>query len=372
MKLTQISLQHFRNISEVTLDLSPGVNIFVGQNGQGKTNLIEAIFALSLSRPFRSRAKEVFLQHDQDFGRVKGVVQITESEEEELEIFWQQSASKKNGTVFRKNGVERSSTEFLKSKHFFAVLFSPEDMEIPFAAPKQRRQFLSRVLAPLFPDYLIASLQYDKVLRRRNKLLQEFPRGHIQKMEFDFWDSELSKWGQVLEKFREEFFMFLEQNIAEKYKLISQEKNKIQDMLSVRYLPSIPKDKDFFQVLANSFSKDARYGSTQKGPHRDDFELLINGKPLEQVASRGEIRSAIIALKLCERDFVAEHTSLFPVLLLDDVFSELDEVRRDALLQIFTNDQVFVSTTDLPKISNTKKQKIFEVRAGQIQENSSS
>jgi DNA replication and repair protein RecF len=360
MFLKSIALQHFRNISQLELEFSEGINIFRGDNGQGKTNIIESIFALALSRPFRSREKNVFIEHGAQFSKIEGTVNVDSGQEELLEIFWDQSG-RGGQTVFRKNKVQKTSTAFLEQKHLFAVLFAPEDMELPFATPKKRRQILSRVLSPLFPEYLTALVKYEKVLKRRNKLLSDFPKGHIKKMEFDFWDTELVKWSQVITKYRREFFQFLTLKIGEKYELISRK----NDTLLTHYMPSVQEHDDFLKVLEKNFHLDVRYGATQRGPHRDDFFLELNSRPLEEAASRGEIRSAIIAFKLCERDFIAEHTSLFPVMLLDDVFSELDEFRRKALLDIVRSNQVFISTTDTSKF-HTKKAHTFVVKEGRV------
>lgn len=361
MYLSSLQLQHFRNIAEAHLEFGKGINILVGQNGQGKTNILEAIFALALSRPFRSREKEVFIEHHADFARLKGMVHCGNNEEETLEIFWEQRS--KSSAVFQRNRVQKNSAEFLSSKHFFAVLFAPEDMELPFAAPRVRRQFLSRLLSTLFPEYLAAALKYEKVLKHRNKLLQEYSEGTAQKMEFDFWDAELTKWAEVLETYTIQFFEFASTRLTQNYHAISQKK----DRLTLKFIPSVAPEEDFFAVLQKNFSRDVRYGSTQRGAHRDDFALLLNDHPLEAVGSRGEVRSALLALKLCERDFIAEQTSVAPVLLLDDVFSELDEERRTALLKVFENTQVFISSTHLPEIPNTNSTFIFRIQAGKIE-----
>ena len=207
-------------------------------------------------------------------------------------------------------------------------------------------------------------VNYEKILRHRNSLLISYHMGKTKKMEFDFWDSELVKWSKVLIRHRLAFAEAVSANLSRKYHEISHKKDKIE----FRFLPSIAAAADFFEVLSRNFRQDTMLRSTQKGPHRDDFQILLRGNPLEETASRGEIRSALIALKLCERDFVAEVTSLFPVLLLDDVFSELDEDRRSALLEIFQDDQVFITTTHLPKFSKKKKVavKVFEVTAGKF------
>ncbi|MBI5414706.1 DNA replication/repair protein RecF [Candidatus Peregrinibacteria bacterium] len=358
MHISSISLSHFRNISETTLNFSPKMNIFTGKNGQGKTNLLEAIYALSLSRPFRSREKSVFIQEEAEYSKITGEIILENTEKEILEIFWEQGTGKSGRTIFRKNGVQKSAGEFLKTKHFFTVLFAPEDMELPFASPKYRRQYFSRILSPLFPDFLSASLNFEKILKHRNKLLIDFPKGKVQKMEFAFWDAELEKWAKVLHTYRQKYAEFLQRNLQKKYRELFHK----NDALDIFYLPSVPHDADFFETLEKNFHQDVHLGSTQKGPHRDDFQIIFHGKPIAEVGSRGEIRSTIIALKLCEQDFITEETSFSPVLLLDDVFSELDEDRRKVILHAFSNTQIFVTATEMPKMR--RKMEVFEVKRG--------
>ncbi len=358
MHLTHITTENFRNLQSKELKFAPGITIFVGQNAQGKTNILEAIYTFSLSRPFRSNTKEVFTMQGKDFSRITAKVHVGQ-DVENLQIFWGDTGTKKSQTICKKNDVQLSPTEFLKQKHFFAVLFAPEDMELMSNAPQKRRRFLSRILSPLFPEYLEALLKYEKVLKHRNKLLSEFPKGKIQKQEFDFWDAELVKWGEIIQKYRQEFADFTHQHITRKYQSVSETNEEVKFL----YTPSIKSGESFFKTLEKSFAHDVRYGSTQKGPHRDDFQILLRNQPLEETASRGELRSALVALKLCERDFIAEVTSFSPVLILDDVLSELDEKRRGALLKNFENQQVFISCTHLPEKFEGE---VFEVREGKI------
>lgn len=239
MYLKSLSVEHFRSHTKKKWEFEHGVTLLVGENGIGKTNILEAISSLAFTRPFRSREKEVFIQYEKPYAKISGT---TENPHESLDIFWETASGKK--TVFRHNGIPIPPSEYLKKKALQAVLFSPEEMNLPFSAPKVRRTFLASVLAPIFPDYFEASLKYESVLRHRNRLLGEYREKRVQKEEFHFWDLELEKWGKIILAKRREFFVFANQEISQEYKEIAGEEAE----LSVALEESIP-DEAFQEHL---------------------------------------------------------------------------------------------------------------------------
>ncbi len=369
MELSGLTIEHFRNIRKTDLHFSPGINVFLGKNGQGKTNLLEAVSALSLSRPFRSREKEVFVQEGSPHATITGAAKAEDGSEETLRIFWELGPVPGGRTVFFRNDVEFTATEYLRTKGFAAVLFSPEDMVLTSAPPKMRRNYLSQVLSPLIPEYLKALLEYERVLKQRNRLLIECGANKVRPEEFHFWDTALVKNGEIIMEKRKEFFSSVAPRFPRFYHALSRKKESVE----IRYLPSIPPPEDFASLLGRSFQNDVRLGSTQKGPHRDDFEILCRGKPLSETASRGEVRTAMIALKLSEREFITGKTGKNPVLLLDDVFSELDEDRSGALMDLLQKSQIFLTGTHVPeggllrRIFSVNKGKIREIRSSPVQ-----
>lgn len=359
MKIQSLSLENFRNYSQKTIEFSGGVNLILGENGVGKTNILEAIFALSFSKPFRSSTREVFLLHASEYGRVSGKFSESDSDiPETLEIFW--GISPKKISVYKKNDIKISASEYIHSKKFLSVLFSPEEMNLPIASPEQRRKYLSRVLSPLFPEYFEASLKYNSVLKNRNSLLKKYFEGGVHTSEFFFWDLELTKYHEVLQKFRHLFFDSVNQKISEYYSSIA----KTPEIAFLEFIPSVEKNQNFLDILERNFEIDVRRGRTTEGSHRDDFSFLLRGIPLEEAASRGETRTTILALKRCEQDFVTEFGKSSPILLLDDVFSELDILHQEHLLSSISNSQAIITTTEMHVIfseAQTKNMKIHQL-----------
>lgn len=355
MRLKTLSLEQFRSHESESWEFSPGITLLVGENGIGKTNILEAISALAFTRPFRSREKGVFISHTKEYAKISG--SITGKHEETLDIFWESASGKK--TVFRHNGVTFSPSEYLQKKSFQAVLFSPEEMNLPFSAPKVRRTFLSSVLAPVFPDYFEAALKYESVLRHRNRLLSEYGEGRAKKEEFDFWNTELEKWAKVILARRREFFHFTNGVLSALYGEISG-KNAV---IEIRSEETISPELNFQEALAKSFAKDVAMGATSLGPHRDDFSFFLDGNLISEAGSRGEVRSALLALTFAEQAFLEQHTGLAPLLLLDDVLSELDEHRQENLLARLTGFQAIITTTQVPSFLK-KSSAVQVVRIG--------
>ena len=341
MKIDSLLLENFRNYEQKKIEFSEGVNVILGENGIGKTNILEAIFTLSFSKPFRSQKREVFLKHNAEYGKISG--EFSGSGDEKLEIFW--GVSPKKVSVYKKNDIKISASEYIHQKKFLSILFSPEEMNLPISAPEQRRKYLSRVLSPLFPEYFEASLKYNSLLKNRNALLKKYAEPHstVEKSEFFFWDLELSKYHAILQKFRIQFFERVNQKISQYYSDIA----KTPEKAEIQFIPSLTPEQNFLDILEENFDIDVRRGRTTEGSHRDDFVFLLRGVPLEEAASRGETRTTILALKKCEQDFVQEFGKSSPILLLDDVFSELDIFHQEHLLKSISGYQSIITTTEL-------------------------
>lgn len=285
MQIHSLVLENFRNYDQKKIEFSGGVNVILGENGVGKTNILEAIFTLSFSKPFRSQRREVFLKHEAEYGKISG--KFSGEGGEILEIFWGLSPQKIN--VYKRNDIKISASEYIQEKKFLSVLFSPEEMNLPISAPEQRRKYLSRVLSPLFPEYFEATLKYNSVLKNRNALLKKYAeqgriggRGMgVEKSEFFFWDLELSKYHGILQKFRHQFFDAVNEKISEYYSAIA----KTPEAVVLEFLPSLRADQNFLDILDQNFENDVRRGRTMEGSHRDDFSFLLRGIPLEEAAS---------------------------------------------------------------------------------------
>lgn len=348
MPLHTLTLENFRNHSQSTVEFGEKNTIFIGQNGAGKTNLLEALYSFAILRPFRASKREVFVRDKEPFARV-----ILKKDDDLLEIFWETAPAR---TVFKKNGVIMRTAEFLNQKNFFAVLFAPDDLNLPFVAPGERRKIFARTLGGLFPDYFTAHLRFEKVLKRRNRLLQDQALAH----EFAFWDEEFATLSTLLTARRAEFIDFLNTRLADYFSQIAGRKSDLR-------ADFVPSSDDITVDLSKNFVRDLAIGSTSRGAHRDDFVFYLRGEPLAEQASRGEVRSAILAFRLAERDFIREKTGSAPVLLFDDVFSELDHQRAEAFLALVRDEQAVITTTDLDGLDfDLMKARVYAVAEGGI------
>ncbi len=333
--LRHLSLQNFRNHARLVADFAPEGAIITGANGSGKTSILEAIFLLSTLRSFRHRSMEHVVQEGMSDCEV-----IATTDAEEFALRWQFSPRKK--TVLRRNNVVISTPELLKRKAFFAVLFSPEELQLPFLPPRDRRRFLNRLLTPLFPAHLKDLRTMDKVLESRNALLKRIAEGVATRAELEFYDQAFAEVSRQVTALRQRFFDEAQTAIARFYQTIS----GTAATLRIRFVADV--NENITEILTQEYQRDLARGTTSRGAHHDDFCFLLDGQPLESHGSRGEVRSAILALKMAERDFVHTITKQEPVLLLDDVFSELDADRRRHLMEFIAGRQCFVTTTDTP------------------------
>ncbi len=353
MKLKKLQLENFRNypVYKQKFNSKKNITIFIGENGAGKTNLLEAIYVLSIGKSFRTNTKEELISWEKDFFRCSGEIQI-ENDDISLEVF--SSPNKKN---FKKNGVNLINNQYIGE--FLTVLFHPEDLNILYLAPSLRRKYLDILLSQTDKKYLEALINYKKILKQRNALLSNMQNQFFkQEKSFDEFNKDLEVWnqnlvdyGDFLIKKRLNFIEFAGKILTNLYNSISDNKNNI----SVKYKSTVSGDYDknlFYKELNNKNKRDIIYGATTIGPHRDDLLFFIDEKEFSSTASRGEFRTLLIALKLAEIEFIQEKTGEKPVLLLDDVFSELDIKRQNKLISILESYQTIITATDLEKIEN--------------------
>jgi len=332
----------------------------VGPNTSGKTNLLEAIYLLATGKSFRAGVEREMISYGQEIARVQGKI---ESEEgiQALEIVLtpgqvgSERVAKKKYSI---NKVGKRMMDFVG--HLRCVLFGPEDLEIIVNSPSTRRDYLDRVLEQVDREYRRASLSYQKGLRQRNKLLEQIREEGKPRSILFFWDKLLIENGEVITRKREEFIEF-----------INQQPDYFGD-LNIQYDQS-PISPARLEKYAG---EEVAAGMTLVGPHRDDFRITLidadinaeergnEGRDLSVYGSRGEQRTAVFSLKLGELEYVAERTGERPVLLLDDIFSELDHERRKKLLEVIPQQQTIITTTDihLVDLAYRKKVKLIELK----------
>lgn len=334
MQIQTLKLEHFRNYESFKLDFEKNVLLIKGKNARGKTNLIEALFALSIGKSFRIKDLSEGIEWGQEYLRIQGFL----VDGTELELFY--SSRPRRQKMSKINGVKKKLNDFVGN--FLSVLFTPEDIDLISAAPGMRRRFLDILLSQVSHSYLIQLLTYQKILKQRNKLLKAILEGKSEEDELDFWDMKLVEHGTEVIRERQIFFEKTKDFLQEQYQNISGK----EDKLELHYLGKIKDIANYAEKLRSHHRRDILLTETSLGPHRDDFEFILNDKPITSFGSRGEYRSSILALKLSEVNFIEKQTDKKPILLLDDVFSELDSERQKYLLETIQNQQTVITTTD--------------------------
>jgi DNA replication and repair protein RecF len=322
VRLTSLQLRNYRNYSR--LDLEPGnnLNVFLGANGQGKTNLLESVALLALSTSPRARRDSELVGPIAPEARVTALVEGG-GRRAEIRI----SIRVEGERARRRIEVDGQARRAVDLPGLFRVtLFWPDDLNLVKAGPEHRRRLLNEMLVQVRTGYARALSRYTRVLEQRNSLLKQVAMGEQPPSALEVWDLELARLGAELVEARRQAVADLAVTAAAGHAAISG-----GEELELRYAG--PPDGDLLAALQRSRGEDLRRGSTSVGPHRDDIVIRLNGRDARAFASQGQQRTAVVSIKLAEASVVAEMTGERPVLLLDDVLSELDASRRGALLE---------------------------------------
>lgn len=331
MLLKTLQLQHFRSYPSKTVTFSPDTTVIVGPNTAGKTNTIEAIYLLTTGKSFRAEKDTEMISYGQDIGRVKAVV-----DDVQLEVLLATGQYAKGSMMkrFLVNGVAKRRTEFCD--HLQSILFSPVDLEIVLEAPGTRRRFLDDVLEQVSTEYRVALAEYTKGIRRRNALLSLVQEtGRKDKGQFVYWDELVIRYGSILTRYRETFIDYINTSQKDVFDLV------------VTYDNSVISE----ERLAKYEQAEIASGVTLVGPHRDNFFVYMNGQDGEKTAevrlygSRGQQRLAVLQLKLLQLSYIENALGRRPLLLLDDIFSELDDGHIRLVSDMVKLQQTIVTTT---------------------------
>jgi DNA replication and repair protein RecF len=340
MKITNIKMKNFRNYPDLDLAITSDMVILSGPNAVGKTNLLESVYFASLFKSFRDDAEFIFMK-----GSETAEVQIAvdrEGEQHVIEVYLEKR--EKIYANFKIDGVKKKRKE--AQGYLSVVVFEPTDVDIFTRTPETRRKYLNMVLSQKNPAYLESLANYKRVLSQKNRLLQDIRSGNAQRDALAAWNEQLVSLGVEIVMGRKRFVNFLNQNISEVYTAIS----KFQRTVEVIYETLEGDDaqqvrESFEQALVRLQDKEVALATSLVGPHRDDFFLQSEGLYLVPFSSRGEQRSQILALKILELEYLSRGDDK-PILLLDDVLSELDESRRTFLLKYLQGKfQTFITTT---------------------------
>ena len=357
MYISTLKLEHFRNYDGLELSFSRGTNLFYGDNAQGKTNILEAIYFCGTTRSHRTSRDRELIKFDADEAHLR-----MEMMKKDIDYRIDMHLKKARAKGIAINGIAiRKAQELIGLGHF--VFFSPEDLGIIKNGPSERRRFLDMELCQLDQIYVSSLADYNKVLLQRNKLLKDLSFRPQDIDTLDVWDEQLVRYGSSLIRSREKFVEKLSEIILPIHEKLSGGKEKI----CVGYEKNVSAD-EFARTLAAGRDKDLYLKSTETGPHRDDLSFTVNGIDIRHFGSQGQQRSAALSLKLAEIELVKEATGDIPVLLLDDVLSELDTNRQHYLLDSIGEIQTFITCTGLEEYENSPVQidRIFHVDNGSV------
>ncbi len=340
--ITAVRLQQFRSYIDSSFEFGAGVNIIVGPNGSGKTNLLEAILCIARGTSYRV-PDDGLIQFGRDWLRIDATTEPKQTRTLKIMTAPQQTKT-----------YEIDSTQFVRFPAHQAipvVLFEPNDLGLLHGAPELRRNYLDDILEQTNPGFSSFRRNYRRVLAQRNALLKT---GRRSPDELFPWNLRMSELGAVIARARAELVTRFDAELAEQYESIARNKQRVH----MRYAHQFPIERyetNFIHKLESSFERDRERGFTGSGPHREDCMVSFGETPVGLVASRGETRSVILALKILELAIVTERCGKAPLLLLDDVFSELDSTRRQAITSHLQTHQTFLTTTDADSTSGTRE-----------------
>lgn len=350
--LTYIRLQHFRSYDDAEFEFAPGVNVIAGPNASGKTNLLEAILVVSRGSSYRARDVEL-IQFDSSWARLDG---RTESHDRTVKL-QEDSTTAKSFVV-----DEQPLTRLHVSKSLPVVLFEPNHLLLLSGSPDLRRTFLDDLIEQTDPRFASVRKHYKRVLAQRNSLLKKQPPNLAEQL--FVWNVRLSELGGQIARQRAELVAHLNEQVGELYGTVAQQKTEVGLTYASRFRPE-SYESELLHKLESNTDLDAARGFTAYGPHRDDLEATINRHVVQESASRGEARTLVLALKLLELRMVEQVRGTKPMLLLDDVFSELDRARRQSLTTFLQPYQTFITTTDADIVApHTKDYKLFTMPPG--------
>ncbi len=365
MRVARLALQNFRSYADMDMAFDPGVNLIVGDNAQGKTNLLEALVYLSQGGSYRTRREEELIRWDAEYARMEAEVV---NARRTVNLVYAMYRGPRRRQILLNGVKQKNAGEALES--LTTVLFCPEDLQILRAGASARRQFLDSAISQLRPQYKRAILAYQKLYENKSRILRDhFLKPSLLETLPDF-NRQMAMTGAAIIGYRARYCEKLGL-LAEKYHgICSGEKER----LTIRYQtvssvddPFAPKQTVFRQLMEHQerhWQAELESGRCLTGPHKDDFEVFLDGRSLKSFGSQGQTRTAAIALKLSEREIARDDTGEEPVLLLDDVLSELDQGRQDFILNEIRSGQVFITCCETEKVTTAGR--VFFVKDGKL------
>jgi len=357
MIIKSLELIDYRNYETLSLDFDEGTNILYGDNAQGKTNVLEAIYLSSTTKSHKGSKDKEIIRFNKDEAHIKSVI-IKDGYDTTVDMHLRYSKSK----IIAIDGNRiKKAAELLGILN--VVFFSPEDLSIIKNGPLERRRFVDMELCQLDSFYLYNLSNYNKIINQRNKLLKDIYFNPSLKDTLNIWDSQLVSFGSKIIERRISFCEQISEILRDYHSKLSGGREEIV----IKYEPNVSIE-DYEKKLSNSQSKDISAKMTIVGPHRDDFSFIVNGVDIRKFGSQGQQRTAALSLKLSEIELVKKITKDKPVLLLDDVLSELDSNRQNYLLDCIGDIQTIITCTGLDEFvnDNFKINRSFKVTNGEV------
>ena len=353
MKVKNLKVQNFRNISSLDLEFDNEINVICGENAQGKTNIIEVLWLFSGAKSFRNTKDTEFIKFGESNAKIYTEFNFLGVQNSAQIVF----NDKKTAFL---NEKKLANTSCLAGK-FNAVVFSPTDLTLVTDGPDKRRRFLDIAIGQLYPNYIEILRNYSRAVMQRNKIIKDYRYDKTVSIMLDVFETEIVDMGNKIVNYRKKYVEILNRYVSKIYEGISNGKEQIE----IFY---ISKNDEYLnsQILKNSREVDMFTSTTSVGPHRDDIKFNINGISARGYGSQGQKRSVALSLKLAGAEVIKEISGEYPICLLDDVMSELDENRQNYILNHIRNWQSFITCCDTSNIKNLKSGKVINIRNGGV------
>ena len=352
MIVKNIYLENFRNYKSQKIELSNGKNIFFGLNGQGKTNIIEALWLFSGAKSFRNSKDQELIKFGENVAKISAKFDML-GVQNDVSI---KINDKKTAYL---NEKKLSNTSNLAGK-YNAVVFSPTDLNLVTDGPEKRRRFLDIAIGQLYPNYIEILRNYSRAIMQRNKIIKDYRYDKTISIMLDVFETEIVDMGNKIINYRKKYIEVLNKYVSNIYNGISSGKEQIE----IFYISK--NDNLNIENIKNSREKDMFTSTTSIGPHRDDIIFKINGIDARSFGSQGQKRSVALSLKLAGAEVIKEVCGEYPICLLDDVMSELDENRQNYILNHIRNWQSFITCCDTSNIKNLKNGKVIKIKGGEV------
>ncbi len=368
MRIEHLKLTNFRNYSSLELDFNDRVNIIIGDNGKGKTNILESIYVLSLTKSNRYGIEDNLIRFDEELAKIEGLIKCDDLvKKQEIKL------SKTKKQIFINNKEIHRIKDYISN--FCVISFTPEDLEIVKGSPNTRRNLINIDLSQLQTSYISYLNEFNQIIKIRNEYLKKMNlNGNTDIRYLDVVNEQMIEKGIKIYEYRYNFFQKINNLLPKIFKKLSNLEN-----LKIKYetnvdLDDFDKEKiksNYEKKIKKNFKVELMQGVTLTGPHRDDFSFDLNGIDMKNFASQGQQRLAIIALKIAEIYLFKEELGEYPVLLLDDIFSEIDTKKRNKIINFLLKDiQSIITTTDINDIDENlvENASIYKVNNGKVTE----